>query len=140
MKVLAKFSSFYTDLASMKIDDLSLIYSLDVLFIDPISQHRGLAAIEIYFAKLLENIKDCHFVIHSQQTCDNGQCIVNWTMKFKTAKMKQGKPITVDGITMLKLENDKITFQRDYYDLGQMVYENIPLLGIIIKKIRRSMA
>jgi limonene-1,2-epoxide hydrolase len=61
-------------------------------------------------------------------------------MKFKTAKMKQGKPITVDGITMLKLENDKITFQRDYYDLGQMVYENIPLLGIIIKKIRRSMA
>ncbi|MFT6269755.1 MAG: hypothetical protein ACJAVV_002582 [Alphaproteobacteria bacterium] len=144
MEVLKEFSSFYTNLASMKIDELSSIYSDDVLFIDPIAQHTGLPAIEKYFTKLLQNAKYCQFVIHNQQADDNGQqavnCIVNWTMEYKTAKMKHGKPIRVDGITMLTVRNNKITFHRDYYDLGQMVYENIPLLGSIIKRIRRSMA
>ena len=65
---------------------------------------------------------------------------MTWTMKFTSSKMNKGKPISVDGITMLVIENDKITYHRDYYDLGQMLYENVPLLGLIIKRIKRSLA
>jgi limonene-1,2-epoxide hydrolase len=54
--------------------------------------------------------------------------------------MNKGKPIAVDGITMLKIADDRVVYHRDYYDLGQMVYENIPLIGRLIKKIKRALS
>lgn len=140
MTVLEKFSAFYTNLASMKIAELSDIYSKDVVFIDPIANHRGLPALEKYFSKLLKSAQYCQFDIHQTQTYQHNQCVVNWTMTFTTPRMNNKKAIEVDGISMLTLNEGKIIFHRDYYDMGQMVYENIPLLGRIIKKIKRSMA
>jgi ketosteroid isomerase-like protein len=138
--LLDKFSAFYTNLDTMKVEDLAEIYSTDVLFIDPIAEHKGIAAVENYFAKLLRNAKSCSFVIHTKQDNQDGKCIVNWTMEYRTSTMNANKPIKVEGITMLTLKNDKIIFHRDYYDLGQMVYENIPLLGRLIKQIKRRMS
>jgi ketosteroid isomerase-like protein len=140
MTILEKFSSFYTNLASMQVNELANIYNKDVVFIDPIAKHEGLSAVESYFTKLLSNSQHCDFTIHSKQLNDSNNCTVTWTMKFTSSKMNKGKPISVDGITMLVIENDKITYHRDYYDLGQMLYENVPLLGLIIKRIRRSLA
>jgi hypothetical protein len=139
MDALEKFSSFYTDLASMRIEELASIYSDDVIFIDPIAEHVGLSAVEGYFARLLENAKYCQFEIHSQLHATNSQCMVTWTMEYKTPRMNKGKAIKVDGLTILTLKKDKIVFHRDYYDLGQMVYENVPLLGRVIKMIKRKM-
>jgi hypothetical protein len=179
MDVLEKFSSFYTDLSSMQIENLASIYSPDVVFIDPIAEHKGLSAVESYFDRLLKNAKHCQFVIHSQleavpkyteslvelqqsriHTHDNSEsslprivnsgsshekidtrkCVVNWTMEYKTPKINKGEAIRVDGVSLLTLHGDMIVFHRDYYDLGQMVYENVPLLGRIIKRIKRGMA
>lgn len=140
MSTIEKFSQFYTDLASMQIDALKDIYSADVKFIDPIASHDGLASVEHYFGKLLKNAKYCEFDIHNKLPTGNQGYIVNWTMRFTSKRINKGKPVSVDGISMLTLENDKIVFHRDYYDLGQMVYEHVPLLGRIIKKIKRGLS
>lgn len=151
MSAIKKFESFYTDLASMKVEELADIYSSDVTFIDPIAAHSGITSVENYFGKLLHNAKYCTFVIHSIEKTTaiknqgvNESDILNylatWQMTFTSSRINKGKPISVDGITQLKISNDKIIFHRDYYDLGQMVYENIPLLGRVIRRIKRTMA
>ena len=139
MTIIDKFSSFYSDLASMEISELKNIYSSDVTFIDPIAQHKGLIAVENYFAKLLHNAKYCNFTIHNKESTQSGNYLVTWTMVFTSAKMQGGKPIKVDGLTQLEISDNKITYHRDYYDLGQMIYENIPLLGRIVKRIKRGL-
>lgn len=140
MTVLEKFSAFYTNLESMQPSELGSIYSSDVIFIDPVAKHVGLNAVERYFSKLLINTPHCEFVIHTTQLTNSGYCMVSWTMEYSSARMNKGNPISVDGISMLAIVDEKITYQRDYYDLGQMLYENVPVLGSIIRKIRRSMA
>jgi ketosteroid isomerase-like protein len=139
MTLIEQFSSFYTDLASMKIEALKDIYSDDVTFIDPIASHQGLPAVEGYFSKLLKNAKFCEFDIHETLAAGDRAYVVNWTMRFTSRRINKGRPVSVDGISKLTLENNKIVFHRDYYDLGQMVYEHVPLLGRIIKKIKRGM-
>lgn len=124
----------------MQVSELSSIYSDDVVFIDPIAEHKGIVAVEGYFSRLLHNAKYCQFVIHSKDQTTDGNFVVNWTMSFTSTKMNKGKPIDVDGLTVLKLSNNKIVFHRDYYDLGQMIYQNIPILGRIIKRIKRSLS
>lgn len=140
MDTLNKFVSFYTDLASMRAEELASIYSQDVTFIDPIGKHQGIASVEAYFSKLLENAKHCQFTIQSKMTTNSGEHLVVWTMEYKTPKMNKGNIIKVEGLTLLKIRKDKISFHRDYFDLGQMIYENVPLLGRIIKRIKRSLS
>ncbi len=150
MNAIKKFESFYVDLESMKVEDLADIYSTDVTFIDPIAAHSGIISVKEYFTKLLKNAKHCTFIIHSIEKIEALESetlnerkreahLVTWKMTFTTSGINKGKPIFVDGITQLKIEDDKIIFHRDYYDLGQMVYENIPLLGRIIKRIKRTL-
>jgi hypothetical protein len=152
MNAIKKFESFYTDLASMKIEELSDLYSKDVTFIDPIAAHSGITAVEEYFTKLLDNAKYCTFIIQSVQqtipsqtdnegenTADDADYLVTWQMSFTSARINKGKPIHVDGVSQLRIKNDRITYHRDYYDLGQMIYENIPFLGRLIKRIKRTL-
>lgn len=150
MDAIKKFESFYVDLESMKVEELADIYSNDVVFIDPIAAHSGIMSVKAYFTKLLRNAKNCDFAIQSidkisprDKEESNATAIlaysVTWKMTYATSGINKGKPIHVDGITQLKIKNNKIIFHRDYYDLGQMVYENIPLLGRIIKRIKRTL-
>ncbi|MEQ3651904.1 MAG: nuclear transport factor 2 family protein, partial [Glaciecola sp.] len=76
MTAIQKFESFYTDLASMKIEQLASVYSNDVVFIDPIAAHEGINAVEDYFSKLLHNAKYCTFNIHEiQETKTNNHVV-----------------------------------------------------------------
>lgn len=140
MSTIEKFSRFYTDLASMQIDTLKDIYSIDVVFVDPIASHEGLASVERYFGKLLKNAKYCEFTIHETLPTGEQGYVVTWTMRFTSTRINKGRPVSVNGISMLVLKNDKIVSHRDYYDLGEMVYEHVPLLGRIIKKIKEGLA
>jgi ketosteroid isomerase-like protein len=140
MKTIEQFARFYTDLASMRVESLKEIYSQDVVFIDPIAAHEGLSSVEQYFSKLLKNAKYCEFDIHNTLPTGEQGYAVNWTMRFTSSRINKGHPVSVDGISMLTLRNDKIVLHRDYYDLGQMVYEHIPLLGRVIKKLKKGMS
>ncbi|MBF7074696.1 nuclear transport factor 2 family protein [Glaciecola sp. MH2013] len=140
MQAIKKFERFYTDLASMQLDALPDLYSKEVVFIDPIAEHRGIEALVNYFSRLLENAKYCTFSIQSIKQAGDKNHVVTWQMRFSSSKMNKGKPIEVDGITLLEIEDNKVTYHRDYYDLGQMIYDNVPLLGWVTRRIKKSMS
>jgi ketosteroid isomerase-like protein len=124
----------------MKIEQLASVYSNDVVFIDPIAAHEGIKAVEDYFSRLLHNAKYCTFTIHEIQETNTDNHVVTWQMVFTSSRMNKGKPIAVDGITVLKIADDRVVYHRDYYDLGQMVYENVPFIGRLIKKIKKALS
>jgi len=35
---------------------------------------------------------------------------------------------------------ERVTYQRDYFDAGAMVYEHVPLFGWIVRWIKRLLA
>ena len=139
MSAIQKFISFYSQLNQRKLSELQAIYTQDVLFIDPVSRHQGLLALTGYFSALMENTGNCSFEIHT--TVSNGETtFITWQMTFQHRKLKGGEAITVDGVSELTVAGDKIRFQRDYYDMGEMIYENVPLLGALVKAIKGRLA
>ncbi|WP_395341034.1 nuclear transport factor 2 family protein [Ningiella sp. W23] len=140
MQLIDEFSRFYTDLQSMQVGHLQNIYAKDVEFIDPIASHNGLEAVKHYFSKLLNNAKFCEFEIHSKEATGPSGYVVVWTMRFTSQRINKGKPVAVDGLTVLRITDEKISYHRDYYDLGQMVYEHVPLLGRFIKAIKGKLS
>lgn len=142
MTVIDNFKKFYSDLRLEDIPLLKEIYSNDVVLVDPVGTHTGLAQVTEYFTHLLSNNEQCDFKIHTlgkTDSTDNEIYAVTWTMSFATSALKNGQTIHVDGMSKLTVLDNKIVHHQDYYDLGQMVYEHIPLLGSVIKKIKNRL-
>lgn len=142
MNVIDRFCHIYSDITQFSPDDLATIYGRDVVFIDPITTHKGIDDVKRYFENLLGQAQSCKFDISAiLPTTDNDSGVthcVSWTMHLT---LKTGnKYINVDGITQLKVVDDIIVYHKDYYDLGEMVYEHIPLLGYFVKKIKTRLA
>ena len=126
------FSGFYEHFSHDSVASLSTIYADNVEFIDPIHHIHGIQNLSDYFQNLMTNTQHCRFSIQQfEQTEQQG--FVTWEMQFSHPKLNTGKLIQLAGISHIHIESDKICFQRDYYDLGAMLYENIPLLGRFVR-------
>ncbi len=141
MTVIDKFCHLYRDLVAFDISDLGKIYAQNIVFEDPVATHTGLRSVEQYFEKLLVSAKQCDFAIHNVISCEsnteNIDYVVTWTMDLVLDG--QSRHIKLDGITQLKITDDLIVYHRDYYDLGQMVYEHVPVVGWLVKKIKQRL-
>ena len=139
MELLNQFEHFYKQLDQSSLADLPNLYSQDIRFIDPVTQHEGMAALTDYFKRLLQGCESCNFEIHSKEA-SNGRGFVEWTMSLTHPKLKRGATVLVQGVSVINYSGNKIVLQRDYYDMGEMIYENIPLLGRLIMWLRTRLA
>jgi hypothetical protein len=60
-------------------------------------------------------------------------------MKLKHPKLNGGQPVEVNGVSQICFSGDRVIYHRDYFDLGEMLYENIPLLGVVIRNIKQRL-
>lgn len=136
-----RFRHLYRDLANIDISELASLYREDIEFIDPVTTHQGIDAVKQYFSKLLESVEFCQFDIHSMFSTDANEqhysYVVEWTMQFRLKN--KSNTISVDGVSLLKVSDEMIYYHRDYYDLGEMVYEHIPILSHLIRFIKKKL-
>jgi len=87
---------------------------------------------------MFKNLENCSFKFH--QTLSNGSDIfLAWTMFLNHPRLRSGETIRVEGASFLKTRNGKIYYHRDYFDMGAMLYEHVPLLGRIIQRIKQGL-
>ncbi|MGI1943576.1 nuclear transport factor 2 family protein [Shewanella glacialipiscicola] len=132
------FIELYQALNKNNLHLLGQVYGDDIIFTDPMHQISGLESLTQYFAKLYENVQHIQFEIKEVQQSD-GQASLFWQMQYRHPKLNKGQLISVDGMSQLKF-NDKIYFHRDYFDLGQMLYEQVPFVGGLIRLLKTRAA
>jgi ketosteroid isomerase-like protein len=130
---------FYENLDPGNLVALRTLYAEDICFEDPIHGLQGISALMQYFDKLFANVEHCQFKFHRSVVSDEGM-FFSWTMMLRHQSVRHGELIRVEGSSYLKHRNGKIYYHRDYFDLGAMVYENVPLLGPLVKFIRHRMS
>lgn len=145
MSLQDKFSDFYANLTVAKLDQLNKIYTPDVTFIDPVAVHNGMSAVYDYFYKLVNVTEYCQFTIfrfsESHQTTAQAHCVaVEWRMDFASKKLLNGKQLSLHGMSMLDISGELIVQQRDYYDMGEMLYEHTPVLGTVVRFLKHRLA
>nr|WP_319593236.1 nuclear transport factor 2 family protein [Shewanella donghaensis] len=125
---------------------LKPVYSDDVVFQDPLHKVEGIQLLTLYFANLYANVDHIEFDI-KEVSFNHEQASVFWEMQYSHPKLNKGDLISVEGMSQLKFSKQthsnttsaqKITSHRDYFDLGSMLYEQIPLLGSLIKMVKNK--
>lgn len=114
---------------------LTQMYDEGVEFQDPIHKLSSRLELETYFEKLNANVSSGGFEFHTV-TVSGTRCVLEWTMRAQLRKPR--KSVASHGVSVL-IFDDKITHQRDYFDVGELVYEQIPIVGWLIKMIKRAL-
>lgn len=110
-------------------------YAEDVEFHDPVGMIKGSKNITKYYENMYKNVKTIKFDF--SQFVESGDMVVGvWKMTLVTDKLNGGEPIVVDGNSVIKFKDGKAIYHRDYFDMGAFAYENIPVLGFVVKKIK----
>ena len=139
-EIVKKFTSMYETLHKDNLHLLGPVYSDDIVFIDALHEVKGLGALESYFAGMYGNLISSSINITdvqcSQSEDGEGVAYMTWSMTYVHPQLANKKPISLDGVTKIKF-TDKVTYHRDYADMGQMLYEHIPVLGSAIRYIKR---
>ena len=128
----------YQQLSKNNLYLLDDVYHQDVVFEDSAHRLQGWQALQSYFDSLYTNVRRCDFDIKEhQQSGDRG--FLTWSMSLEHPKLQKGKTVVVNGVSHLKFKDGKVIYHRDYFDLGEMLYENLPLLGSVIKTIKQRL-
>lgn len=125
------------DLEALEI--LEPIYSPGVTFIEPAGKIQGRDQVFSHFRESCKNLIDCRFVFDDQlETVSHDRACLVWSMQFRHRKLSGGRQIITNGISLLEF-TDQIKFHRDWFDLGQTVYEHVPIIGSVIRLIKGKM-
>ena len=133
------FLDLYQALNRDNVHRIGEIYTEDIHFIDPAHEIRGLDNLRGYFEHLYANVKaiDFDFIDH---LVDENRGFVRWSMKFSHPRLNGGQAIIVPGSSFLQFASDgRVCFHQDYFDLGSMLYQHLPIIGYVVKSINRRL-
>lgn len=135
---LSQIKQLFNSLRKDNVAEVRDYYTKDVVFIDPFVEIRGVDNLVQHLANQYANLDSCTFD-YGEQFIDAEKATLSWSMSVRHPALANSKEILVDGMTLFVFEGDQISFQRDYYDAGAMLYEHVPVIGTVIRKIRKRL-
>lgn len=137
--LLHQLRQLYIQFNPALLDQLHQIYTQDVQFNDPLHAIYGLDKLRDYFANMMQGLDECRFEFHhSLEQPAQGEAVLFWTMHYRHRKLAGGRWLSLTGNSHIRFK-DKVYYHRDYFDAGAMLYEHLPLLGGVIRHIKRRM-
>ncbi|MEJ2761065.1 MAG: nuclear transport factor 2 family protein [Gammaproteobacteria bacterium] len=114
------------------------VYRRDMVFEDPFHRIEGIRGFKVYCAALYENLLYCRFRFHDEWERE-GDAVLNWTMEYAHPKLNRGRDVRVEGVSRI-IFDEKVFYHRDYFDAGALLYEHLPILGGVIRTVKRNMS
>jgi len=138
---LTRTVAFFDKLDRNHMELVDQFYDRNVVFEDPVHKLQGSAAVRSYYEGLYRNAETIRFE-YSRQLEDGNTVVLAWRMFLRTPAIDSGREITVDGTSVISFDgpDGKAIAHRDYFDMGEFVYERIPVLGSIIRYIKGRLA
>jgi ketosteroid isomerase-like protein len=135
---LDTFKQYYENFDQGTIDGLDDVYAEDVVFVDPLHVITGRNSLKEYFRSMCANLTECRFEF-IDEVINGGNACFKWEMHYRHPSIKGNKPLKLAGASFIEY-SDKIDSHEDYYDMGAMLYEHVPVLGSTIRIIKSRIA
>jgi steroid Delta-isomerase len=118
------------------VERLGEIYTADARFKDPFNEVQGVAAIQQVFRHMFTALIGPRFVIRDV-ICEGDQCFLSWDFLFRMRRFRRDEQC-IRGATHLLLAADgRIAVHRDYWDAAEELYQKLPLLGGLMRWLKR---
>ncbi len=137
--VIDKLVPFFESMRPESIASLGDFYAGNVYFKDPFNEVRGLIPLQHIFSHMYQTLDQPRFVV-TARVDEGNQCFLTWDFEYRFKNSRKGMQ-TIRGGSHLKI-NDAglIDYHRDYWDAAEELYEKLPLLGSLMRWLRRKIS
>ena len=138
MKDLERLVAFFESLTPGSARDIGTFYAEDAYFRDPFNEVRGIAGITRIFEHMFAQVHEPRFRITDRLRAEGGAFLAwDFTFRFKPGAAL----VTVRGASHLRFdESGKVSYHCDYWDVAGELYEKVPVLGALLRLLRRRLS
>lgn len=135
---VSDYITFFENLTPESLNRFEEVFTSDARFRDPFNDAQGVAAVRRVFEKMFDDVDEHKFKVQSYAVNGNSAYLV-WVFEI-TPKGKK-KVWLIEGMSRIDFRDDgKATAHIDYYDAAGQIYEKIPLIGGVLRLMRRKIA
>lgn len=130
--------SLFETFAPADVQRLREYYCDDAYFKDPFNEVRGVEPIQRIYAHMFDALDEPRFVV-TQQMAQGAECWLAWEFQFRYRTIMKDRTQVVRGASHLLLAADgRIRSHRDYWDAAEEVYEKLPVIGWVMRWLKRQ--
>jgi limonene-1,2-epoxide hydrolase len=119
------------------VETLDAIYAPTTRFKDPFNDVQGVAEIQRIFRHMYASLENPRFIV-TGRIVQGAQCFLTWEFRFGFRRFKQGEAQCILGGSHLVLNDEgRITLHRDYWDAAEELYEKLPVVGSLMRWLKR---
>ncbi len=131
-RIVARFES----LSPQNLPQLAEIYTPDARFKDPFNEVQGVVAIQGIFGHMFESLEGPRFVIR-ERIVQGEHCFLSWDFIFRMKRFSHGEQVIRGGSHLQLAPDGRIALHRDYWDAAEELYEKLPVLGALMRWLKR---
>lgn len=134
---LARVITFFESIAPDTVGRLAEVYTEDAYFKDPFNEVHDIAAITRIFDHMFSQVDAPRFVVTGSVLQDE-QAFLTWDFLFRMKRFSRAEQC-IRGASHLRFATDgRVAFHRDYWDAAEELYEKLPLLGGLMRALKRA--
>ncbi|WP_374512238.1 nuclear transport factor 2 family protein [Niveibacterium sp.] len=128
----------YETLTVDRVEALAACYASDARFKDPFNEVVGRPAIARVFRHMFEQVDAPRFVVTGRFPAD-GAAMLTW--EFRLRFRGESVERVIRGASHLNFDaQGLVTTHRDYWDAAEELYAQLPVLGGLMRFLRRRLA
>ena len=134
---LERLIAFYESIGPGDLDRIGDLYAPNATFKDPFNEVSDLASVRRIFAHMFEQVEAPRFEV--PLAIEQGRdAMLVWNFRFAFRRPLPTGPQCIRGCTHVRFDDaGRVAWHRDYWDAAEELYAKLPLVGAVVRLLRR---
>ena len=130
---------YFETIAEATVPQLRHFYAAAAYFKDPFNEVQTVERIEQIFAHMFGPLSEPRFIVCARIE-QGDEAFLTWDFRFRIKKYKPEVEQVIRGGSHLRFNTqNKVCYHRDYWDAAAELYEKLPLIGGLMRFMKRRM-
>ena len=134
---LSRLVNYWQTLTPATVAAIATIYTTDAYFRDPFNDVTGIDKIRHIFADMFVRLDEPKFNIVETIEESHGALLV-WDFTFRLKTLKPQLTRRIHGTSHIRFAADgRVEYHRDYWDAAGELYEQLPVVGSLMRWLKK---
>jgi ketosteroid isomerase-like protein len=136
-QALRRIVAFFESIRPEDANRMDELYATDAWFKDPFNEVRGIDEVMRIFVHMFTQVDGPRFVV-TDSVLQGDQAFLTWNFLFRMKRFSRDEQC-IRGASHVRFAPDgRVMFHRDYWDAAEELYEKLPVLGGLMRVLKRA--